>query len=134
MRGQIITRLSLAAWHDSHITRTYQFAGVSRATLTSAGDMATRGCVVTFTFLTAAQPECPSRTGISAHSALQIITIKNNKDHNTEHDGEVRGRYQLMSFTENIFENINNINIMHLYKSQICSIMLETDIRIVLVL
>ena len=114
--------------------RTYQFAGVSRATLTSTGDMATRGCVVTFTFLTAAQSECPSRTGISAHSALEIITIKNNKDHNTGHTGELRGRYQVMSFTEKIFQNINNINIMHLYKSQICSIMLETDIRIVLVL
>ena len=58
------------------VVLTYQFAGVSRATLTLSGDMTTRGCVVTFTFLTATQSECPSRTGISAHSALEIITIK----------------------------------------------------------
>ena len=116
--------------------RTYQFAGVSRPTLASAVNMVTRGRVITFTFLTAAEPESPSRTGISAHSALQIITIKNNKDHNTGDTGVLRGRYQVYNvlYRENISKHVNIIYIMHLYKSQICSIMLETDIRIVLVL
>ena len=116
---------------------THQFAGVPRPTLTSAVDVVTRGCVVTFAFLTAAEPECPSRTGISAHSALQIITIKNNSDHNTGHTREVRAPGSISSnglYRENISKHVNIINIMHLYKSQICSIMLETEIRIVLVL
>ena len=66
----------LSARPDPVVMRTYQFAGVSRAALTLARDMLTGGSVVTFAFLTAAGAECPSRTGISAHSALQIITIK----------------------------------------------------------
>ena len=83
--------------------RTYQFAGVSRPTLASAVNMVTRGRVITFTFLTAAGPESPSRTGISAHSALQIITIKNNKDHNTGHTREVPGSiYSNVRHRENI--------------------------------
>ena len=101
--GQIITRLSLTV-----VVRTYQFAGVPRPTLTLAGDVVTGGRVITFTFLTAAGPECPSRTGISAHSALQIITIKNNKDHNTGDTGVLRGRYQVYNVLciEKIFQNM----------------------------
>ena len=130
--GQIITRLSLTM---TVVVRTYQFAGVPRPTLTLARDVVTRGRVITFTFLTAAGPECPSRTGISAHSALQIITVKNNKDHNTGHTGVVWGSISsYVLYRENSSKHVNIINIMHLYKSQICSIMLETDIRIVSVL
>ena len=89
------------------VVRTYQFAGVSRPTLTLAGDVVTRGRVITFTFLTAAGPECPSRTGISAHSALQIITIKNTtKSTIPGTSGWSGGRYRVMFFIEKIVQNM----------------------------
>ena len=56
---------------------TYQRSLISGGTLAQPSLVMAGGRVVTFTFLQAIVSECPSRTRISAHCALQTITVKN---------------------------------------------------------